>query len=173
MPDDSNGDQPPSNPPPPEPPSAAPPPPPDQQGVPPPPDRLTPEPPPPSGQPATPPPPAPQTPTSAQPTAAEPHGGQPGAPEIPSAPDQPAGSSGENQQAIWALVLGILSICLCGLIAGIPALILGYLGRQRALELPDRKGEGMALAGMILGGLSIVVSIVVIMVLFSTDTGTY
>ena len=160
MSDESNEDQPPSSPPPPEPPSAAPPPPPDQPGVPQPPEPGAP--PPRSEQPAVP-----------QPTAAEPYGGQPGAPGIPPAPYQPVGSSGENQQAIWALVLGILSVCLCGVIAGIPALILGYLGRQRALELPDRKGEGMALAGMILGGLSIVLSIVLFIVLLSTDTSTY
>lgn len=162
MSDESNEDQPPSNPPPPDPPSAAPPPPPDQPGVPPPPDSgASPPPPEQAGAPLSPPP------------QGDPYGGQPGTPGIAGVPYQPAPSSGENQQAIWALVLGILSICLCGLIAGIPALILGYLGRQRALELPDHKGEGMALAGMILGGLSILLSIVAVIVLFSTDSVTY
>jgi hypothetical protein len=58
-----------------------------------------------------------------------------------------------NPFAVWALVLGIVSL-LCGIFSGIPAIILGALGMSRAKQLRGN-GQGMSLAGIILGACSI------------------
>lgn len=70
----------------------------------------------------------------------------------------PMGTGGQNQTlAIVSLVTGILSLCLCGAIAGIPAIITGYMAKNNADTNPaEYGGRGMALAGMILGGISVV-----------------
>jgi hypothetical protein len=73
----------------------------------------------------------------------------------------PAVGAGQDQTlAIVSLVCGILSICLCGLLAGIPAIITGFMARNKINENPALYGGGgMALAGMILGGISIVFTV--------------
>ncbi|MFM9367525.1 DUF4190 domain-containing protein [Streptomyces sp. Da 82-17] len=87
-----------------------------------------------------------------------PPGGQPMAPPFPT-PPQP-----QNGLGTTALVLGIIGAVLFftvwgGIILGVLALIFGLIGHARA-----RKGlatnKGVALAGTILGGLAVVVSIV-------------
>ena len=73
------------------------------------------------------------------------------------------GQGQNNTLAIVSLVSGILSILCCGLIAGIPALITGYIARNNAAQNPQMYGGGgLALAGMIMGGLSILFSILYI-----------
>ncbi|MBE6481065.1 MAG: DUF4190 domain-containing protein [Actinomyces ruminicola] len=80
--------------------------------------------------------------------------------------NQPAGygmnpmgmSTEKNNLGGWALGLGIASVC-CGLFTGIPAIILGYLGMQAANE-GRATNKGMAIAGIVLGGLSIVWTII-------------
>lgn len=69
-------------------------------------------------------------------------------------PFQPPVAGGQNNTlAIVSLVCGILSICLCGLLTGIPALITGYMAKNNADSNPAMYGgRGMALAGMITGG---------------------
>lgn len=65
--------------------------------------------------------------------------------------------------AIWSLVLGILSLLCMGPLAAIPAVICGHkaLGRiKQAAGAPP--GHGMALAGLILGYVSIGLMIVVL-----------
>jgi hypothetical protein len=57
-----------------------------------------------------------------------------------------------SKKAVWALVLGILSILCCGLLAGIPAVILGRQAKQEG-------GGGMATAGEILGYIGIALSV--------------
>ena len=59
--------------------------------------------------------------------------------------------------AIWSLILGILAMVSCGPITGIPAIICGHMARTRIKIEPDKfTGEGMALAGLIMGYFSIV-----------------
>lgn len=74
---------------------------------------------------------------------------------------QPQGPTGTNNKAIWALVLGILSILCCGFVAGIPALI---LGRSAKAEIDAsggaQSGRGMAQAGFILGIIGICLSVI-------------
>jgi len=60
--------------------------------------------------------------------------------------------------SITSLVLGILSLpCLFSILTGIPAIITGHIARSRAQKQPQLYGGGgMALAGLILGYVSLV-----------------
>jgi hypothetical protein len=69
-------------------------------------------------------------------------------------PPMPDKASG---MAITALVLGILGFCCCGIFAGIPALIVGFLENgkiNRGESSP--KGKAFAVAGIILGVISLI-----------------
>jgi len=67
--------------------------------------------------------------------------------------------------AIWALVLGIVSIVMCGPLTAIPAVICGHMARAKIKEEPDKwTGDGMALAGLIMGYFSIVATILFFMI---------
>jgi len=109
------------------------------------------------------------------------YGQQPSYGQQPQGYDQPAygqpaygqpgyGSQGgrgmKNGLGIAALVLGILALLstitvVGGLLFGLIALILGIIGRGRA-KRGEADNGGMALAGIILGAVSMVLSIVVI-----------
>ena len=71
-----------------------------------------------------------------------------------------AGSSGgapvldarTDGKAIGSLILGVLAITFFWIFAGIPAIVLGHLSRSSIRKSMGRlKGEGMALAGLIMG----------------------
>jgi hypothetical protein len=84
---------------------------------------------------------------------------------------QPAGQDPENARtdtkAIWSLVLGILSLTCFWILTGIPAIVLGHLSRSDIRRSTGRlKGEGMALAGLICGYISVAL-IPVILILAS------
>lgn len=65
--------------------------------------------------------------------------------------------------AIWSLILGIVSIVLCGPISAIPAIICGHMARARVKAEPEKwSGEGMALAGLIMGYFAIVATILLV-----------
>lgn len=76
----------------------------------------------------------------------------------------PVAAQGQNQTlAVVSLVTGILSIVCCGALAGIPAIITGYMAKNNIDANPDQyTGRGMATAGMIMGGISILFSILYI-----------
>lgn len=75
-----------------------------------------------------------------------------------------------NQKALWSMILGILSLVCCGLLAGIPALILGNSAQKEiAASGGAQSGEGMAKAGVILGWISIALSILGL--IFAIATG--
>lgn len=58
--------------------------------------------------------------------------------------------------AIASLVLGIIGVMGCLALAGIPALILGVTARRRITQSGGtRQGEGLAIAGIILGALGL------------------
>lgn len=73
---------------------------------------------------------------------------------------------------IVSLVLGVLSLifscgCYGGLWLGIPALVVGYLGMTNANNNPERyTGKGMAIAGMIIGGITVLFTIGFIILIF-------
>jgi hypothetical protein len=63
----------------------------------------------------------------------------------------------DSPLAIWSLVLGILAIISCGPISGIPAIICGHMARSRIKDSPETlTGNGMAMAGLIMGYFSVV-----------------
>ena len=65
-----------------------------------------------------------------------------------------------NSKAIWALVLGILSIIPCGLFAGIPAVILGNMAKNDIdASGGQQTGRGMAVSGLVLGIIGIALSV--------------
>jgi hypothetical protein len=74
---------------------------------------------------------------------------------------------------IVSMIMGITSIalicCYGGIWLGIPAAIIGFLGMQNADRDPARYGgKGMAVAGMVLGGLSAVMALIFIMIAIVT-----
>lgn len=70
-----------------------------------------------------------------------------------------------NKKATWSLVLGILSLVCCGVLTGIPAIILGRQARAQG-------AGGAARAGEILGYLSIAVTVLWI-ILYATGVATF
>lgn len=70
------------------------------------------------------------------------------------------GMAQQNQKAVWALVLGILSLVCCGLVAGIPAAILGHQAKQEIGASHGRQtGHGIAQAGFVCGIIGTVLSV--------------
>jgi len=60
-------------------------------------------------------------------------------------------------KAIGSLVCGILSLTIFSCLTGIPAIILGHMSRAAIQKSMGRlKGEGMALAGLVMGYVSLV-----------------
>ncbi|HEX9959832.1 MAG TPA: DUF4190 domain-containing protein [Pyrinomonadaceae bacterium] len=82
----------------------------------------------------------------------------------PFQPPAVSGSGGQNQTlSIVSLVLGILSLPCCGwYVFGIAAIITGFIAKGKADNDPGNYGgRGMALAGMIMGAISLVLGIIV------------
>lgn len=109
------------------------------------------------------------------PTPPTPPGDQPPAPPQPPGYGAPppgypqqggayGGGAGNNQKALWSMILGIVSLVCCGLLTGIPAIILGHMGKKEIDAAPGQSGRGMAQAGFIMGIIGTVLSIVGIIV---------
>lgn len=62
------------------------------------------------------------------------------------------------------MILGIVSLVCCGLLTGIPAIILGHMGKNEIDANPGQTGRGMAQAGFIMGIIGTVLSVVGIIV---------
>jgi hypothetical protein len=69
------------------------------------------------------------------------------------------GTFPKNNLGVWSLVLGLLGIFVCGLFAGIPAVIVGGRAKRAVAEGQANNG-GMATAGVVLGWIAIVLSII-------------
>ena len=96
------------------------------------------------------------------PTPAPPAYGQ--APSYGQAPGQmPVLVAPTANEAVWSLVLGILSVTCLGLLAGIPAVILGTIAKRKIIASGGMvRGQGLATAGVVLGSVSIGFSLVFI-----------
>jgi hypothetical protein len=72
--------------------------------------------------------------------------------------------------AIASFVLGLAAFVLClGVLAGIPAIILGHIAKARASRSPERYGgAGFAVAGLIIGYLSVAYTVLIIAMLVPT-----
>jgi hypothetical protein len=88
-------------------------------------------------------------------------------PPLPPVLSAPAPSIQEKGLAIFSFVLGILSFVLClSALTGIPAIISGHIARSRATRSPARYGGiGFATAGLVLGYVSILFSLIVLALL--------
>src|SRR5262249_1229330 len=94
-----------------------------------------------------------------------PNRAMPPTPAILSVPPAPPPTDGK---ATPGLVLGILSWVGPGLVAGVPAIILGHMSRSAIRKSMGRlKGDGMALAGLVLGYVSTVLSILLLIAVFA------
>lgn len=82
-------------------------------------------------------------------------------PNHPSMPSYPPSSIQKTSDAaVWSIVLGILSFIGCCFLLGIPAIICGHVSRSRIKKANSAlKGEGIALAGLILGYFSFISSL--------------
>jgi hypothetical protein len=75
---------------------------------------------------------------------------------VAAAPRQFGTPQQTDGKAVGSLILGILAIFPFGLLAGVPAVILGHLSKSSIAKSMGRlKGDGMATAGLILGYLSV------------------
>ena len=88
-------------------------------------------------------------------------------PGAPDPDDLPHNRS--NGLALAALIIGIVAVVFCwtiigGILFGLAAVILGFLGRSRVKKGVTTNGSGMALIGIILGFLGLVLSIVMVIV---------
>lgn len=89
----------------------------------------------------------------------------------PSVPYGQVPASQTNGFAITALVLGLLSLVMpCFLILGLGGVGFGIAGMKKASELGDN-GRGMAIAGIVLGGISVV--LFVVFVVWVSAYGTF
>ena len=85
----------------------------------------------------------------------------------------PPGGGAQNTVGLIAMILGILSIPLAccgwgGLIFGIAGGVLGWMGKQKA-EQGLANNRGQAMAGLICGGIGLVLGIVVIILSFTAS----
>ena len=80
---------------------------------------------------------------------------------------------GTNKKALWSMILGIVSILCCGLLAGIPAIILANMGKKEINASGGlQTGGGMATAGLVLGIISIGLTILSV-ILYATGALTF
>src|SRR5262245_36481585 len=89
-------------------------------------------------------------------------------PPTPAILSVPPAAPPTDGKATASLVLGILSWMGPGIVAGVPAIILGHMSRSAIRKSMGRlKGDGMALAGLILGYASSVLSILLLIAVFA------
>lgn len=102
--------------------------------------------------------PQPASSSPGSPPPVSPYGNVP--PAQPGYPGQPQQTDGK---ATTSMILGILSITCLGVLAGIPAVILGHISKSNINKSMGRlKGEGLATAGLVMGYLSIFFSLIII-----------
>jgi len=86
-------------------------------------------------------------------------------PAMPVQPQEPAPFAPPKTcgMATASLVCGIMSMTCCGFFTGIPAIILGHKAKTKIKQSSNTlSGEGLALAGLILGYVNLALSIILI-----------
>lgn len=77
----------------------------------------------------------------------------------------------QNQMALWSMILGITGVvlalcCQIGGILGIPAIILGIIGRSEITRANGTQtGGGMAIAGIVTGAVSVLLAVSIFVLL--------
>jgi hypothetical protein len=74
----------------------------------------------------------------------------------------PASERRRSNKAVAALVCGILSLVVVGIILGFVALGLGIAARKDMEKDPSLEGKGLAVAGMVTGAIGAVLAIVLL-----------
>jgi len=80
--------------------------------------------------------------------------------------DAPPPRPGTPPMAVWSLVSAIAGFLFCGVVLGPLAVVLGILARQR-VRAEGTTGDGIAIAGIVVGVAAFIVNVVVIAVLLS------
>jgi len=91
-------------------------------------------------------------------------------PQYPPQPWAPPQSTGTNGLAVASMVRGILWLWWVG---SVLALIFGYVARSQIKQRPGQGGDGMAIAGIVLGWVGVGLFLIFIIVLLSVDNTTY
>jgi hypothetical protein len=97
-----------------------------------------------------------------------------GAPSAPLAPIQmatPVPATKSNQVAVWAMITGIISIIPCcwgiGGIIGVVSIVLGIVALSQIKQNPQQKGSGFAIAGIIMGIISLLIAVSICAILMA------
>jgi len=69
----------------------------------------------------------------------------------------------KNSLGVWSLVLGLVGLFVCGLFTGIPAIVVGHKARGAVAE-GQANNPGMATAGIVLGWISTILSLIGVVV---------
>jgi hypothetical protein len=86
---------------------------------------------------------------------------------VPISPLPP--QAGNSAMAVWAMVLGILSI-LCCAILGPVAIVLGAVSLSNLKSHPELKGRGFAITGIVLGIVSLLLVLgLILLAVFNAD----
>ena len=71
-----------------------------------------------------------------------------------------------NQMALWAMVTGIISLLCCQVLGPLP-IVLGIVALSQIKRNPQQTGSGFAIAGIVLGILSLIIAVVGISILIA------
>jgi Domain of unknown function (DUF4190)/GYF domain 2 len=83
----------------------------------------------------------------------------------PITPLPPAPST--SQMAVWAMVLGIIGVLCCQILSPV-AIVLGAVSLSQLKSHPEMTGRGFAIAGIVLGVLSLLMVLAAILLLMFT-----
>ena len=77
----------------------------------------------------------------------------------------------KSEQAVWSLVLGILSNTCLWILGSIPAIILGVLALKKIDQSEGKlTGRGLAISGIVTGSVGVIVGIVLPLILVGMTT---
>ena len=76
--------------------------------------------------------------------------------DVPQPSGEPAPELPREPLAVWSLALGVLGMVALPIIGSIAAIVTGQRARARLRTSPDRRGSGMATAGLVLGIIGLV-----------------
>jgi hypothetical protein len=76
-------------------------------------------------------------------------------------------SGGNSQMAIWALITGIMSVlCCCQILAPV-SIVLGAVALSQLKQHPEMRGQGFAIAGIVLGVVALLMLVTTAVVFIS------
>jgi hypothetical protein len=91
------------------------------------------------------------------------------APPVPGTPSHIAmapAAAKSNQMAVWAMITGIISLLCCQVLGPLPV-VLGIAALSQIKKNPQQTGSGFAIAGIVLGVLSLIIAVVGIVIFIS------